>query len=171
MHHLIFIVHVEDDDREFLKLLIKFTRQYGIEAHTYCAKLGIAPEVHGIETLAGGWKAVIMAYLDSDFVTLHKRTLDKQIVTAMREAARKMHEGGFVHGDLRDVNILYRHRQDIVDIAFVDWDWAGLAKEVKYPTLMNMEVPRHSGAVPHQFICREHDDYLLDTIESNAMMV
>ena len=141
----------------------------------YCAELGIAPQVYGIETLAGGWNAVIMEYLDSDFVTLYKRTLDGQIVAAMREAARKMHEGGFVHGDLRDVNILYRHphhrRQDIVDIIFVDWDWAGLAKEVKYPTMMNMEVPRHPGAVPHQFICGEHDDYLLDAIERNAMMV
>ena len=167
---------MEDDARESLKLLIKFTRRYGIEAHRYCAELGLAPKVYGIERLAGGWKAVIMAYLDSDFVTLYKRTLDGQIVAAMREAVRKMHEGGFVHGDLRDVNILYRrrrhhHRQDIVDIVFVDWDWAGLAKEVKYPAMMNMEVLRHPDAVPHQFICGEHDDFLLDAIESNAVIV
>ena len=90
----------------------------------------------------------------------------------MREAARKMHQGGYVHGDLCEVNILYQRRcQDIVDIVFVDWDWAGLAKEVKYPAMMNMEVLRHPDAVPHQFICGEHDDYLLDAIERNAMMV
>ena len=60
----------------------------------------------------------------------------------MREAARKMHQGGYVHGDLCEVNILYQRRcQDIVDIVFVDWDWAGVAKEVEYPAMMNMEVP------------------------------
>ena len=50
----------------------------------------------------------------------------------MREAARKMHQGGYVHGDLCEVNILYQR---------VDWDWAGVAKEVEYPAMMNMEVP------------------------------
>ena len=27
----------------------------------YCTRLGIAPEAYGIETLVGGWKAIIMA--------------------------------------------------------------------------------------------------------------
>ena len=37
--------------------------------------------------------------------------------------------------------------------------------------MMNMEVPRHLDAVPHQFICGEHDDYLLDAIESNKIQL
>ena len=66
---------------------------------------------------------------------------------AMREAARKMHEG--VYHDLREVSILYHRRQDAVDIVFVDWGWASRAEQVKYPAMMNMEVHRHQGAVPH----------------------
>ena len=80
MHPLIFIVDVEDATEPPKWLFIRFTRRYGIEAHRYCARLGIAPEVYGIETLAGGWKAVIMAYLDSDFATLYGCTLDGQIM-------------------------------------------------------------------------------------------
>ena len=39
-----------------------------------------------------------------------------------------MHEGGFVLYMV--IYVRYRRRrQDIVDIVFVDWDWAGLAKE------------------------------------------
>ena len=54
------------------------------------------------------------------------------------------------------VNILYQRRcQDIVEIVFVDWNWAGVAKEVEYPAMMNMEVPQYPGAVPHQFTCVE----------------
>ena len=113
----------------------------------------IAPMVYGFETLPGGWKAVVMAYQGS-FKTLSGRILDDQIVAAIREAVGKMHEGGWVHGDLRDVNILYCRQETCnkVEIVFVDWDWAGREEEVEYPLTMNMEICRHPDVEPFTLI-------------------
>ncbi|CAG8606856.1 1131_t:CDS:2, partial [Paraglomus occultum] len=167
-HLLIFIVDIDVDVNDApglpQQLLVKFTRRYGVEAHRECASLGIAPELFGFEVLAGGWKAVVMAYKGDDFKTLLECTFDEKIKTAVKETAVKMHRKGFVHGDLRDVNILYHCQQarDRVDILFIDWDWAGKEGEARYPPTMNPKISRHQNAVAHQLIWKEHDDHMLD---------
>ena len=77
-----------------------------------------------------------------------------------------MHKQGFVHGDLRDLNILFRCQvaYDRVDILFIDWDWAGKAGEVKYPSMLNPKITRHQNAVARQPIRKEHDDHMLEVM-------
>lgn len=52
-----------------------------------------------------------MTYKDENFKTLVGCTLDKRIKEAMKVAA--MHSKGYVHGGLRDANILHCRREII----------------------------------------------------------
>lgn len=52
-------------------------------------------------------------------------------VTDLQELVAKFHDQGFVHGDLRDANIL---SGDDGCVKLVDFDWGGRDGEVSYPT-------------------------------------
>src|ERR1700720_3897021 len=41
-------------------VVVKFTRQYCPELHSFCAKQGRAPKLLGYGTVPGGWKVVVM---------------------------------------------------------------------------------------------------------------
>ncbi len=153
------------------RLLVKFVRQYGIEAHQTCADLGIAPKLFGYENVLGGWKIIVMEFLEDGYelLTLHETT---EVKNAVKEAVVKMHNAGFVHGDLRCENILYRKKQriddnnDQVDIAIVDFDWAGKVeqKTTIYPSFLNPEIMRHDDACAGHQILQEHDNYMVNLL-------
>ncbi|EPQ53377.1 hypothetical protein GLOTRDRAFT_17241, partial [Gloeophyllum trabeum ATCC 11539] len=46
-----------------------------------------------------------------------------------------LHEAGYVHGDVRDVNVLVcgADGSGEKDVLLVDWDWAGRGAEARYP--------------------------------------
>jgi serine/threonine protein kinase len=68
----------------------------------------------------------------------------------VEKALHVLHDAGFVHGDLRDTNILMDFdslESDDVKIHFVDFDWAGRIGEAKYPSDINgITVKRPEGA-------------------------
>jgi len=148
---LLFVVNTTAE--EYGSLLVKFCRRYGKEAHLKCGELGIAPELVGFETLAGGWFAVVMERLPSSFRPLRELTLEMNLEQPVTDAVQRMHDAGFVHGDLRDTNILVN--KDGVKI--VDWDWAGRPGDVKYPISINPQVPRAAAARGDVTIVEAHD--------------
>jgi hypothetical protein len=66
-YSFIFIIDVEDATELPQQLLVKFTRNYGEEAHRACMELGITPKLYACKDLTGGWKAVVMAYEGDNF--------------------------------------------------------------------------------------------------------
>ena len=63
---------------------------------------------------------------------------------------RTLHEGGFVHGDIRDANLLIDRASlasDDVTIHLIDFDWAGCVGEAKYPIGMNCETVRRPEGI------------------------
>lgn len=90
-------------------VIVKFTKRYSRECHDTCYNMGFAPELFACERIAGGWYIVVMellmeyctAYSLAEEYHLSSRTL-KQVKTLVE----KMHDLGFVHGDLRLPNIL-----------------------------------------------------------------
>jgi hypothetical protein len=165
-YSFIFIVDVEDATELPQQLLVKFTRNYGEEAHRACMKLGIAPSLYACQDLAGGWKAVVMAYEGDDFTMLSECELGAEDKVAAKaatmEAAKKMHDKRFVHGDLRNSNVLCRKTDSELKILFIDWDWAGKARDtIKYPTTINTDIHRHRDAKPGSPILQAHDEYML----------
>src|SRR5437763_14385089 len=42
------------------KLLLKFTHQYGWEAHKFCAERNLAPQIFAVEDISESWKIIVM---------------------------------------------------------------------------------------------------------------
>ena len=63
----------------------------------------LAPEIVTVETLPGGWKAVVMNKVIGEELP---STLDDVTRSSLKEAADTLHRAGFVHGDLRPPNYI-----------------------------------------------------------------
>jgi RIO-like serine/threonine protein kinase len=75
-----------------------------------------------------------------------------------------LHEAGYVHGDLRDINIMARGKGEL-EFMLIDFDWAGKVGEVKYPMYVNRkDVWRPDDAYDGQLITVEHDMQMLDAM-------
>ncbi|KAJ3915179.1 hypothetical protein F5877DRAFT_82091 [Lentinula edodes] len=128
---LVFEVEIEEKNI----LYIKYTQQYGAEAHRKAYEFGIAPELLAYDdTLPGGWKMVVMNpipqnYVETDSIEGSEEQGKVQAVVIAK--MRPYFDEGFVHGDLRAANIFVDgERQNIM---VIDYDWAGRNKEVTYP--------------------------------------
>eukprot|EP01028_Stygiella_incarcerata_P006363 TRINITY_DN259_c1_g1_i6.p1 TRINITY_DN259_c1_g1~~TRINITY_DN259_c1_g1_i6.p1 ORF type:complete len:824 (-),score=233.11 TRINITY_DN259_c1_g1_i6:780-3251(-) len=79
----------------------------------------------------------------------------------------KLHEKGYVHGDVRIANFVFSCRKgdddddDIYDAHLLDFDYAGKNKEAKYPEGYNTQIPegRHSNAKGGALLEYEHDRF------------
>jgi hypothetical protein len=115
-------------------ILVKFVRHYCLELHDICASSGHAPTLLAYERLPGGWHGVAMEYVaDAVPITQH-RHISKHFEnwkTVLQELVAMFHNRDFVHGDLRDANII---SGDDGRVQIVDFDWGGRVGEVSYPT-------------------------------------
>lgn len=82
-------------------VIVKFSRCYGRDAHCLLAAKQLVPEIVSVETLPGGWRAIVMKKIVGEALPL---TLDGPTKSSLKEAADTLHNGGFVHGDLRHQN-------------------------------------------------------------------
>jgi serine/threonine protein kinase len=163
--HLIFFGTVNDETRS--KICIKFVRRYSPEAHRFCAARGHAPKLIAYERLPGGWNMVIMDFLEivqypylqrpGTYRQLRNMTyedrlsLEKPITSFIHD----LHEGGFVHGDIRDTNLFAG-----LDGKFMllDFDWAGPITRTFYPMHVNRyDIYRPDGAEDGMEITVDHD--------------
>ncbi|CAG8712334.1 4215_t:CDS:1, partial [Ambispora leptoticha] len=61
-------------------------------------------------------------------------------------------------------NILYQETDESINLALVDFDWAGEAGKVSYPSFLNIQsVKRHPDARSDKVITPEHDIFSLNT--------
>ncbi|KAG9310551.1 hypothetical protein JVU11DRAFT_9099 [Chiua virens] len=149
----------EDSDKG-LPICIKFVRQYSPDAHDYCVSLGCAPTLRGFETIVGGWFMVIMDDISDGYETLYDRPVTESVKDIIAEKLSKFHAAGYVHGDLRDTNIM-ASKSDTTDVKFIDFDWAGKANETVYPPFVNREFWRPPDAMDWLPIRAEHDVEML----------
>jgi len=158
------------------KICIKFVRYYSREAHDFCASKGHAPKLIAYEPLAGGWNMVIMDALDigdvqrpgsyrplSQTGASVRQPLKKAITSLIEE----LHNGGYVHGDLRDTNLFVGDNKPFM---LLDFDWAGPIETARYPIHVNREgILRPHGAWDGEKILVQHDldmlKYLFPTEE------
>ncbi|KAF8422596.1 hypothetical protein L210DRAFT_3571233 [Boletus edulis BED1] len=167
-HRLLFKGTLDDKKR----IYIKFVRHYSKYAHLACASLGCAPTLHGFEVIPGGWFMVIMDDLEEDYIRfcdytdIYGHPPTAELIDNITNALRQLHERGYVHGDVRETNILVS-RVDKTKFVLVDFDWAGKIKEVRYPMNVNRteNLWRPDGAVDGALIMPEHDMAMLHDIE------
>ncbi|KAJ3901787.1 hypothetical protein F5879DRAFT_1003647 [Lentinula edodes] len=101
------VLEVEIEEKDIL--YVKYTQQYGAEAHRKAHRLGIAPELLVYDDkLPGGWKMVVMKPIPKGCVETDsiKGSEEQGKVQAVVIAKMRPYFGeGFVHGDLRAANI------------------------------------------------------------------
>ena len=83
-------------------MVVKFTRTYSIDAHRDMAEIGFAPQILGFKKLPGDWTMIIMELLEAA-VTWHESSWHSD--EKLLEAIRKLHDMGWVHGDIRGTNV------------------------------------------------------------------
>ena len=164
---LVFVAEPDKStDQDLGTLCIKFTRRYSEDAHRFLAQLGYAPRLRAVMRLPGGWNMVVMDY--SNYKQLYESILEMSaelrcaITAKVLEVVQKLHDAGFVHGDLQSSNVLVDCRvstsKDGIKIHLIDFDWAGRQGEVVYPMGVNtVTVRRPEGALDGKPILVEHD--------------
>jgi hypothetical protein len=147
--------------------IVKFTWRYSAEAHQSLASHGLAPILWQCKEIPGGWIAIVMD--KSRYLLLYSLHLSKEekekVQSKVIMVLKKLHNQGFVHGDIQDINLLVDHdslaSSDVnnVRVHFIDFDWAGRVGEAKYPIGVNTEsVLRPDGVDDGELITKEHDE-------------
>ncbi|KAH8977111.1 hypothetical protein EDB86DRAFT_2863378 [Lactarius hatsudake] len=117
------------DDKE---IVVKFTRQYSIELHNFCAERGHAPTIRGFGRIPGGWYVIAMDYISSatsPSKSLHPTHLRDKWKDDLKALVQAFHDEDLVHGDLRKPNMICNEE----DIFLLDFDWGGQVGEASYP--------------------------------------
>ena len=85
---------------------------YGEDAHRAAAAAGVAPALHGVARLPGGWVVVVMELLPPTGGWRQYSAHDaSQREAALAACQRGVHAAGFVDGDLRAANVLVRRQR------------------------------------------------------------
>ena len=127
---LLYKAKLKDSERVSL---VKFARQYSPKLHDICAKAGHAPALLAYQRLPGGWHGIAMDFeADTVPITHHSHISEhlERWETDLNNLIGHFHGQGFVHGDLRDANILIGNDGTV---KLVDFDWGGEEGEVWYP--------------------------------------
>ena len=114
-------------------VVVKFAHSYCKDAHMLLAQRSFAPRLRYCEEVESvGMHVVVM---DLAVGKHAKATLnDKSLVRKLQTAIQALHDAGFVHGDLREPNILVTEG----DVKIIDFDWCGKDGEVRYPASINL---------------------------------
>ena len=146
------------------KLLVKFTQSYGHDVHNELARSGYAPELLGFRHLSGGWKMVVMEYLESpawkngshDDVSMADEAIRRQLQVVRNQILPLLKAKGYVHGDIRPANIMFRVDGEGDEVKLIDFDFAGDEGQVTYPWDLNPEC-RPAVQMPCAPIKFDHD--------------
>ena len=153
---LLFVGETNNKER----ICIKFVRRYSREVHQKCAEMGIAPKLRGFEDIGAGWKMVIMDALD-EYKPFDERTPPEGAEKYLKKKLVELHLANFVHGDVRDTNIMVR-KDGKLGLMLVDFDWSGIVGEVRYPINVNKtNIWRPDDVSDGQLINPDHDMAML----------
>jgi hypothetical protein len=113
----------------------------------------------------------VMDYLDPQTyrVLWPEDGSNTELIAEIWKVVDVLHNGGFVHGDIRDVNMMTRHEwrteEKARNVFLLDFDWAGRDGAAKYPPNLNLEtVKRHEGVKDGVLITQEHDEFMVNCI-------
>jgi hypothetical protein len=161
---LVFLAKTENNE----KVCVKFARQYSMEAHSICSSMGFAPALKGFERVAGGWYMIVMDAITDEFGHVDKPSAS--LYKPIQEKVVALHQQGYVHGDLRDTNLMVR-KNGAPEMMLFDFDWAGEIGKVRYPINVNRgpHLKRPDGAYDGELITAEHDMEMLDIMFKAAL--
>ena len=111
-----------------------------------------------MECLPDSWK--VLSNLSAPEQMDAKLTVLQALQKAQRVEVSKGITGA--HGDMRLPNVAVRREGQDWHVRFLDFDWAGSAKEHTYPPFMNSQIKWPPGTRPYAVMLSEHDVLLLE---------
>ncbi|KAH7098464.1 hypothetical protein BKA62DRAFT_811226 [Auriculariales sp. MPI-PUGE-AT-0066] len=145
-----------------IDVIVKFTSRYCREAHDLVAEKGAAPKLwHCGWDSTVGQTVVMYSYVSQEFDDRSRRLERDEAIEILRDAVETMHKAGYVHGDLREPNILLDGNNAPI---IIDFDWAGRTDNsyTVYPSdiCLDPSYEFHKDVCAGGRILAEHDDHL-----------
>ena len=145
------------------RVVIKFCDAYCEEAHLLLHSIDRAPMLHLCQPVTSRFKMIVMEFVEGRHLNefLSQETDKKQsILDQCTHALTKLHDENLCHGDFRDLNVLVRENGTV---CILDYEWAGLEGEVRYPGFMNhVHITWPDGASDGELIRKEHDIFMME---------
>ena len=147
-------------------IVVKFVDRYGEKAHRLLAAEGLAPKVlffgsPHLEDEQPSYRSismVVMEFIDGVTLDKAKPSLNKETTEIVRfeveKALKVLHSEGLVFGDLRSPNIMVTKAKQV---KLIDFDWAGVEGQTKYPFLISQVIDWPEGVKPLAVLQRSHD--------------
>lgn len=155
------VFHGKCDGKE---VVTKFVKRYSLELHNLCQQNGWAPRILGSRDLQGGWTMVVMERLDESWKMACGYDKTEKLCAEIRKVLVVIHQYNYVHGDVRDVNIMVKEEGERQLIKLVDFDWGGKIGETRYPRNVGdcRLVRRPAGVCDGELVLADHDMHMLD---------
>lgn len=166
------ILQADDKVQEYL-VYVKAVqgKYYSLQVHNLLFESGKhAPGLIATTNMPGGWLLVYMERLQNH-VTLDKftHTLNSterdSLKVEINRVVRILHDNNFVHGDLREGNILVCRNSEKAcgfDVKLIDFEWSGLVGTACYSHFMNhIAIHWPKGAEDGKKVTIEHDNTML----------
>ncbi|CAG8754182.1 8264_t:CDS:2, partial [Cetraspora pellucida] len=141
--------------------------RYSLDTHKLLAEAGYAPKVFTTSVIPGNWILVYMECLNNHSILNHiPSKLDDQKRSSLRkkikEVVEYLHNLGYVHGDLREGNILVRQLEDNeFDVKLIDFEWSGKVGSACYSPFMNRKtIQWPDGAEDWKLVTKNHDLFM-----------
>jgi hypothetical protein len=147
----IFLAEATSDTTDPIMCVVKFTDRYGKDAHAAMEEIHMAAEL-----LYCSWEdsvgliVVITKYYKCNL----EAPLSDEVLQQLENGLKTLRDQNLVHGDIRRPNILTDEKGCI---KLIDFEWSGKAGVVRYPALLNPEIPWPEGVKPGGLIQPEHD--------------
>ena len=150
------------------RIIIKFTERYGEDVHLELSQHGYAPKLLYFQRFEQThlfvvvMEEVIGSQHIGDYLKKCSPGEREQIISKCEEALKIMSAQNYCHGDFRSSNILVDNN---VDIKVIDFDWAGVEGQTKYPYFMNhVNIEWPVSATDGAAIKMTHDQYWLNNL-------
>ncbi|KAJ7207953.1 hypothetical protein GGX14DRAFT_634565 [Mycena pura] len=112
------------------EVAVKFAERYEKEAHEMMTARNAAPKLFYCEYEPRAQMVVVI----TSFVEQRETQLTLNGAQKVASALRDFHRAGWVHGDIRDPNILVDRNGNPF---LIDFDWCGKKGSAKYPCFLN----------------------------------
>ncbi|KAI3636803.1 hypothetical protein MIR68_005070 [Amoeboaphelidium protococcarum] len=139
-------------------VIVKFCTKYNEEVHRLCHQHGFAPNLYSVSRV-GHYFMVVMEKLDMRRIRIDDRK-NPSLITQAKHIISTLQQKGYVHGDMRETNVLIR--TDTEQLVLIDYDWAGVHGVSVYAPFLNMdEIAWPPGVEPGKPMLMEHDECLM----------
>lgn len=155
-------------DEKEKRVVVKFVERYGEQVHRLLAERRLAPKLLYCGPISndpaldyGERLMVVMEYIEGKTADQEwsKEPVPDAVRNRLYQVVELLRTLSFVHGDLRKTNFMIEDGLDEPEerIKIIDFDWAGVEGEVRYPLHLSARVYDVYGIEDYQLIKHEHD--------------